>query len=135
MQSIVGWVQLDGYESGCAVCTWNALAYEIWTFGDKYGAGYYGYLYAQKFAADIWMSVLAPCMASSSSSSSPSHHLDAAVRNGGVKIWKEMYCMEERKIPRRCFMLFLVESQVSILSSGECLEERHIYSIIYTCST
>ena len=46
-----------------------------------YGAGYYGYLYAQTFAADIWTSTLA----SSSTSSS-----DAVRREGGTKIWKEM---------------------------------------------
>jgi intermediate peptidase len=65
-----------------------------------YGAGYYGYLYAQTFAADIWMSVLAPCMASSSSSSPRRHHLDAAVRNGGMKIWKEMLLHGGAKDPK-----------------------------------
>ncbi|KAL3826389.1 hypothetical protein ACHAXA_008597 [Cyclostephanos tholiformis] len=44
-----------------------------------YGAGYYGYLYSQTFAADIWTSTLA--------SSSTSSDLR---REGGTKIWKEM---------------------------------------------
>ena len=49
-----------------------------------YGAGYYGYLYAQTFAADIWLSCLASRWASPTSSSS------SAIREGGTKIWKEM---------------------------------------------
>lgn len=44
-----------------------------------YGAGYYGYLYAQTFAADIWTSTLA--LSSTSSE---------VRREGGTKIWKEM---------------------------------------------
>jgi intermediate peptidase len=55
-----------------------------------YGAGYYGYLYAQTFAADIWMSVLASCMASSPD----------AVRYGGTKIWKEMLIHGGAKDPK-----------------------------------
>jgi intermediate peptidase len=56
-----------------------------------YGAGYYGYLYAQTFAADIWTSVLA----SSSTSSS-----DAVRREGGTKIWKEMLIHGGAKDPK-----------------------------------
>jgi intermediate peptidase len=56
-----------------------------------YGAGYYGYLYAQTFAADIWTSTLA----SSSTSSS-----DAVRREGGTKIWKEMLIHGGAKDPR-----------------------------------
>ncbi len=41
----------------------------------------YGYLYAQTFAADIWASVLALSLTSSS---------DAFRQEGGTKIWKEM---------------------------------------------
>jgi len=46
-----------------------------------YGAGYYGYLYAQTFAADIWQSTLASSMASSEA---------VKVRERGMKIWKDM---------------------------------------------
>jgi intermediate peptidase len=55
-----------------------------------YGAGYYGYLFAQTFAADIWMSVLASCMTTSPD----------AVRNGGTKIWKEMLLHGGAKDPK-----------------------------------
>ena len=55
-----------------------------------YGAGYYGYLFAQTFAADIWMSVLASCMTTS----------PEAVRNGGTKIWKEMLLHGGAKDPK-----------------------------------
>jgi len=57
-----------------------------------YGAGYYGYLYAQTFAADIWRSTLASSMASSS---------DGAVRaGGGMKVWKEMLIHGGAKDPK-----------------------------------
>ena len=56
-----------------------------------YGAGYYGYLYAQTFAADIWASALASSMASSSSE---------AVREGGTKIWKDMLIHGGAKDPK-----------------------------------
>ncbi|KAL7533869.1 hypothetical protein ACHAXR_007152 [Thalassiosira sp. AJA248-18] len=57
-----------------------------------YGAGYYGYLYAQTFAADIWLSTLAPSMASSSEA--------GAVRVGGTKIWKDMLIHGGAKDPK-----------------------------------
>ena len=57
-----------------------------------YGAGYYGYLYAQTFAADIWMNTLA---SSSMVSSSPE-----TVREGGQKVWKEMLIHGGGKDPK-----------------------------------
>ena len=57
-----------------------------------YGAGYYGYLYAQTFAADIWMNTLALSM---SSSSSPE-----TIRRGGTKVWKEMLIHGGAKDPK-----------------------------------
>ena len=57
-----------------------------------YGAGYYGYLYAQTFAADIWMNTLA---SSSMVSSSPE-----TVREGGHKVWKEMLIHGGAKDPK-----------------------------------
>lgn len=62
-----------------------------------YGAGYYGYLYAQTFAADIWMSCLASRFASKSSWS-PSSSLE--VREGGMKVWKEMLIHGGAKDPK-----------------------------------
>jgi len=57
-----------------------------------YGAGYYGYLYAQTFAADIWLNTLALSM---SSSSSPE-----TIRRGGTKVWKEMLIHGGAKDPK-----------------------------------
>ena len=58
-----------------------------------YGAGYYGYLYAQTFAADIWDSALASRIAMSSDDAQ-------AVREGGTKIWKEMLIHGGAKDPK-----------------------------------
>ena len=60
-----------------------------------YGAGYYGYLYAQTFAADIWTSTLA-----SSSTTSPGVSDGALRREGGTKIWKEMLIHGGAKDPK-----------------------------------
>ena len=57
-----------------------------------YGAGYYGYLYAQTFAADIWLTALASSMASSSS--------PEVGREGGMRIWKEMLIHGGAKDPK-----------------------------------
>jgi len=57
-----------------------------------YGAGYYGYLYAQTFAADIWLNTLALSM---SSLSSPE-----TIRRGGTKVWKEMLIHGGAKDPK-----------------------------------
>jgi len=48
-----------------------------------YGAGYYGYLYAQMFAADVWMSCLEGRW-------NGTNRGDGGLREGGMKIWKEM---------------------------------------------
>lgn len=64
----------------------------------SYGAGYYGYLYAQVFAADIWSS----CMTAdiNSTSSSP-------LREGGMKIWKEMLIHGGGKDPKKMLEVVL----------------------------
>lgn len=53
-----------------------------------YGAGYYGYLYAQVFAADIWAS----CIASRGNGNDNDNGGGGGTtsREGGTKIWKEM---------------------------------------------
>ena len=56
-----------------------------------YGAGYYGYLYAQTFAADIWRSTLASSMDSSEKET---------VKDGGTKIWKDMLVHGGAKDPK-----------------------------------
>jgi intermediate peptidase len=56
-----------------------------------YGAGYYGYLYAQTFAADIWTSTLA---------STTSGVSGTVRRDGGMKIWKEMLIHGGAKDPK-----------------------------------
>ena len=56
-----------------------------------YGAGYYGYLYAQTFAADIWRSTLASSMDSSEKET---------VRDGGTKIWKDILVHGGAKDPK-----------------------------------
>ncbi|KAL3789423.1 hypothetical protein HJC23_001971 [Cyclotella cryptica] len=62
-----------------------------------YGAGYYGYLYAQTFAADIW------AKAASTSTSSSSE----TVRQGGMKIWKEMLIHGGAKDPKEMLVAVL----------------------------
>ena len=57
----------------------------------SYGAGYYGYLYAQVFAADIWSS----CMSANVNSMQTS-----SLREGGTKIWKEMLIHGGGKDPK-----------------------------------
>lgn len=57
----------------------------------SYGAGYYGYLYAQVFAADIWSSCMSANINSTQSSS---------LREGGTKIWKEMLIHGGGKDPK-----------------------------------
>ena len=56
-----------------------------------YGAGYYGYLYAQVFAADIWSSCMSANVNSMQSDS---------FREGGTKIWKEMLIHGGSKNPK-----------------------------------
>ncbi|KAL7463493.1 hypothetical protein ACHAXS_003865 [Conticribra weissflogii] len=53
-----------------------------------YGAGYYGYLYAQVFAADVWMS----CLEGRWNGTNRGDAVGGAgaLREGGTKIWKEM---------------------------------------------
>ena len=55
-----------------------------------YGAGYYGYLYAQTFAADIWLSTLALRMNS----------CPETVRKGGTRVWKKMLIHGGSKDPK-----------------------------------
>lgn len=57
----------------------------------SYGAGYYGYLYAQVFAADIWSSCMSANINSTQSSS---------LREGGTKIWKDMLIHGGGKDPK-----------------------------------
>jgi intermediate peptidase len=54
------------------------------------GAGYYGYLYAQTFAADVWTKV------------STQHS-----RQGGMKIWKEMLIHGGAKDPKEMLIAVL----------------------------
>ena len=65
----------------------------------SYGAGYYGYLYAQVFAADIWSS----CMTTTTTMSSPS----SSLREGGMKIWKEMLIHGGGKDPKKMLEIVL----------------------------
>ena len=65
----------------------------------SYGAGYYGYLYAQVFAADIWSSCMSANINSTSSSSS--------LREGGTKIWKEMLIHGGGKDPKKMLKVVL----------------------------
>ena len=67
-----------------------------------YGAGYYGYLYAQTFAADIWMSTLG-----SSLTTSPGVSDGALRREGGTKIWKEMLIHGGAKDPKEMIRALL----------------------------
>ncbi|KAL7509494.1 hypothetical protein ACHAXN_006480 [Cyclotella atomus] len=53
-----------------------------------YGAGYYGYLYAQTFAADIWKST-------------------NAAPDGGMKVWKEMLVFGGGKDPKEMLIAVL----------------------------
>lgn len=53
-----------------------------------YGAGYYGYLYAQMFAADIWHGALSGAVGRE------------GLREGGRRIWKEMLVHGGSKDPR-----------------------------------
>ncbi|KAL7535895.1 hypothetical protein ACHAWF_005307 [Thalassiosira exigua] len=55
-----------------------------------YGAGYYGYLYSQTFAADIWSSAL-------SVAGSPGA---ATAREGGARLWREMLAHGGARDPR-----------------------------------
>ncbi|KAL7491936.1 hypothetical protein ACHAWT_001211 [Skeletonema menzelii] len=57
----------------------------------SYGAGYYGYLYSQVFAADIWSSCMSANVSSMQSDS---------LREGGIKIWKEMLIHGGSKNPK-----------------------------------
>ncbi|KAL7520151.1 hypothetical protein ACHAWX_004895 [Stephanocyclus meneghinianus] len=62
-----------------------------------YGAGYYGYLYSQTFAADIW------AKAASTSNSATTE----TVRQGGMKIWKEMLIHGGAKDPKEMLVAVL----------------------------
>ena len=62
-----------------------------------YGAGYYGYLYSQTFAADIW------AKATSTSNASTT----VTVRQGGMKIWKEMLIHGGAKDPKEMLVAVL----------------------------
>lgn len=64
-----------------------------------YGAGYYGYLYAQTFAADIWST----CLASSSTTPTSA----STVREGGMKVWKGMLIHGGAKDPKEMLVSVL----------------------------
>ncbi|EJK57925.1 hypothetical protein THAOC_21992 [Thalassiosira oceanica] len=59
-----------------------------------YGAGYYGYLFAQTWASDVWRSNLAPLLASSAGGDGPDggggRGGAARLREEGTKVWKGM---------------------------------------------
>jgi intermediate peptidase len=64
----------------------------------SYGAGYYGYLYAQVFAADVWASCMATNIKAAPASS---------LREGGMKIWKEMLIHGGGKDPKKMLQIVL----------------------------
>ena len=56
-----------------------------------YGAGYYGYLFAQTWASDVWRSNLAPLLAAGAGEEGPGPGGSAArLRDEGTKVWKGM---------------------------------------------
>ena len=70
----------------------------------------YGYLYAQTFAADIWASVLASSLTSSS---------DAFRQEGGTKIWKEMLIHGGAKDPKE-----MIHAVFGVLQGNVVKSER-----------
>ena len=65
----------------------------------SYGAGYYGYLYAQVFAADMW----ARCMSANVNNSNS----QSTLREGGIKIWKDMLIHGGSKNPKEMLQVVL----------------------------
>jgi len=55
-----------------------------------YGAGYYGYLYSQVFAADVWSTVLAPSSSQDEEAGGRRSSSSSMGRSGGMKLWNEV---------------------------------------------
>ena len=95
--SVETWVRLHR-ESGVPIAAgthWHTRFGHLVT----YGAGYYGYLFAQTWASDVWRSNLAPLLASpagredDSGPSDPNGEVGRSVtrlRDEGTKVWKGM---------------------------------------------